>query len=158
MVRHEGEKMSKSLGNLIMIRDLLDEGWRPDALRIYLNRHHYRRPWEFHHESLEKASVMARTLREAVSVTGGEEPPLSPRGALQTFTTALDDDLDTPIALLAMEEFAQQILRVAAAGRDVRQAQRALREMSQVFGLYLDQDKPEARVEEGWNRHLQKFD
>ncbi len=157
MVRHEGEKMSKSLGNLIMIRDLLEQGWRPDALRIYLNKHHYRRPWEFHQESLDRADATARTLREAVAAAGGTERPLSPRGALETFTTALDDDLDTPIALLAMEEFAEQILRVAAAGRDVTGAQAALRDMAGVFGLYLDRPEPEARVADGWGRHLRKF-
>lgn len=157
MVRHEGEKMSKSLGNLIMVRDLLEAGWHPDALRIYLNRHHYRRAWEFHHESLEKANVTAGILREAAAASSGAGQLLSPRGALETFTTALDDDLDTPIALLAMEEFARQILRVAAAGRDVRQAQAALRDMARVFGLYLDQDEPEARVENGWDRHLHQF-
>jgi L-cysteine:1D-myo-inositol 2-amino-2-deoxy-alpha-D-glucopyranoside ligase len=157
MVRHEGEKMSKSLGNLIMIRDLLEKGWHPDALRIYLNKHHYRDPWEFHMESLEKAAEIAGRLRAAAAATSGNERPLSARGAIETFRSALDDDLDTPIALLAMEEFAEQILRVASAGRDVRQAQDALRNMAQVFGLYLDQDEPEARVITGWDTHLQKF-
>ena len=157
MVHYEGEKMSKSLGNLIMIRDLLEKGWHPDALRIYLNKHHYRRAWEYRQESLEKADATARRLREAVAASGGTERPLSPRGALETFTTALDDDLDSPIALRAMEEFAEQILRVAAAGRDVAGAQAALRDMAGVFGLYLDRDEPEARVTDGWNRHLRKF-
>src|SRR5690606_32167656 len=138
MVRYEGEKMSKSLGNLIMIRDLLEKGWHPDALRIYLNKHHYRRAWEYRQESLERADATARLLREAVAASGGTERPLSPRGALETFTTALDDDLDSPIALRAMEEFAEQILRIAAAGRDVTGAQAALRDMARVFGLYLD--------------------
>jgi cysteinyl-tRNA synthetase len=41
MVYHEGEKMSKSLGNLVMVRDLL-ESWSADSLRLYLGRHHYR--------------------------------------------------------------------------------------------------------------------
>jgi L-cysteine:1D-myo-inositol 2-amino-2-deoxy-alpha-D-glucopyranoside ligase len=157
MVLHEGEKMSKSLGNLIMIRDLLDEGWHPDALRLYLNKHHYRQPWEFHAESLEKAAHTARTLRAAATASSGTERPLSARGAVRTFIAALDDDLDSPIALMAMEEFAEQILRVAAAGRDVRQAQAALREMAQVFGLYLNAEDAERRVTTGWDRHLQKF-
>ena len=156
MVEHEGEKMSKSLGNLIMIRDLLEEGWHPDALRIYLNTHHYRDAWEYHQESLEKADQIALTLRQAISVSSGSERPLSPRGARETFISALDDDLDTPIALVAMEQFAEQILRVAAAGRDVQQAQATLREMAAVFGLSLDQ-QPDEQVTSGWNRHLQKF-
>ncbi len=156
MVGHEGEKMSKSLGNLIMIRDLLEAGWHPDTLRIYLNKHHYRDVWEFHQESLEKADQVARTLREAASSDSGQSRPLSARGAKETFVSALDDDLDTPIALMAMEQFAEQILRVAATGRDVRQAQTTLREMATVFGLSLDQ-QPDERVVTGWDGHLQKF-
>jgi L-cysteine:1D-myo-inositol 2-amino-2-deoxy-alpha-D-glucopyranoside ligase len=156
MVEHEGEKMSKSLGNLIMIRDLLEEGWHPDALRLYLNKHHYRDAWEYHQESLEKADQLARTLRQAVAASSGSERPLSSRGARETFISALDDDLDTPIALMAMEQFAEQILRVAAAGRDVRQAQATLRKMAAVFGLSLDQ-QPDGRVTSGWDRHLQQF-
>lgn len=157
MVRHDGEKMSKSLGNLVMVRDLLEEGWHPDALRIYMSSYQYRQPWEFHAESLEKATATAQRLRAAASSATGESNSLSARGAVETFETALDDDLDTPIALMAMEQFAEQILRVAKAGRDVRQAQDALRKMALVFGLYLDRDEPEARVTEGWDNHLQKF-
>ncbi|MGD2178151.1 MAG: cysteine--tRNA ligase, partial [Anaerolineae bacterium] len=44
MVRHGGEKMSKSLGNLVMVNDLLQD-WSPNALRVYLACHHYRQPW-----------------------------------------------------------------------------------------------------------------
>ncbi|MDT8307002.1 MAG: cysteine--tRNA ligase [Anaerolineae bacterium] len=157
MVRHEGEKMSKSLGNLVMVRDLLEEGRHPDALRVYMSTHHYRQPWEFHHASLEKAAATAERLRAAASVPSGEANALSARGALKTFETALNDDLDTPVALMTMEQFAEQIMRVTKAGRDVRQAQVALRQMAGIFGLYLDQDEPETRVTEGWDWHLQKF-
>ena len=157
MVRYEGEKMSKSLGNLIMIRDLLEEGWHPDALRLYLGRHHYRDAWEFHESSLEQAAQLVRLLRDALTVEGGTENPLSSRGALNTFMEAMDDDLDTATAITVIEHFATQILRVAETGRDVRGAQAMLREMAAVFGLYLDSQEPEERVQSGWDEHLQRF-
>ncbi len=55
MVRFEGEKMSKSLGNLVMVRDLLDD-WTPDALRLYLGSHHYREAWQFDPQKLVRFS------------------------------------------------------------------------------------------------------
>ena len=157
MVRCEGEKMSKSLGNLIMVRDLLEEGWHPDALRLYMHKHHYREPWEYHEASLEQAAALARLLRQAITARSGADNPLVTRGAVNSFTAAMDDDLDTPTALRIMEEFAEQIRRVAGRGRDVSQAQAALREMAAVFGLYLDATEPEERVTTGWNEHLAKF-
>ncbi|MDX1665280.1 MAG: cysteine--tRNA ligase [Candidatus Promineifilaceae bacterium] len=158
MVRHEGEKMSKSLGNLVMVRELLEQGWHPDALRIYMHQHHYRQPWEFSEDELAAADAVARRLREAVTVEGGADEPLAARGAMNSFNEAMDDDLDTPLALRVMDEFAQQIVRVAQLGRDVGQAQQALAEMAAVFGLYLDADEPEARIVEGWDEHLERFD
>lgn len=157
MVRYEGDKMSKSLGNLIMIRDLLEEGWHPDALRLYLGRHHYRDPWEFHESSLEEAEKLVRRLREALAVGGGTENPLSFRGAMNSFTAAMEDDLDTTTAVTIIEQFANQILRVAETDRDVTGAQTALRQMAAVFGLYLDAQEPEERVQSGWDEHLQRF-
>jgi len=157
MVHHEGEKMSKSLGNLIMVRDLLDQGWHPDALRLYLGRHHYRDVWEFHASSLEAAAVLAGRLRAALAATGGTGDPLSARGALNSFTTAMNHDLDTATAISIMEQFAIQIERVAGTGRDISGAQEALRQMAAVFGLYLDAAAPEERVQTGWEEHLQRF-
>lgn len=157
MVRHEGEKMSKSLGNLIMVRDLLEEGWHPDALRLYMGRHHYRNAWEFHESSLEDAAALAVRLREAITVTGGTQNSLSARGALNSFKIAMDDDLDTATAVTVLDEFATQIVRVARSGREVSRAQQALREMASVFGLYLDCQAPEAQVQAGWQEHLRRF-
>ena len=157
MVRHDGEKMSKSLGNLVMVRDLLNEGWHPDALRLYMHRHHYREEWEFHESTLEKMTALVDKLRRAVTVEGGSGDPLTHRGAANTFTAAMDDDLDTPTVVAALEEFADQILRVAGTGRDVSQAQETLRDIAGVLGLTLDAETPEPRVQQGWDEHAQRF-
>ena len=157
MVRHEGEKMSKSLGNLVMVRDLLDAGWRPDALRLYMHGHHYRDEWEFEESALEEADVLVDKLQRAVTVDGGDNDPLTHRGAANTFTAAMDDDLDTPTVVAALEEFADQILRVAGTGRDVSQAQQTLREAAAVLGVTLDAETPDPRVQQGWDEHRQRF-
>ena len=157
MVRHEGEKMSKSLGNLVMVRDLLEAGWTPDALRLYMHGHHYREEWEFNESALEEAAAAADKVRQAATVEGGNNDPLTYRGAANTFTAAMDDDLDTPTAVAALEEFADQILRVADTGRDVSKAQRTLREMAGVLGLTLDAETPAPDVQQGWNEHRRRF-
>jgi len=156
MVRHEGEKMSKSLGNLVMVRDLL-QTWSPNALRLYLAAHHYREPWSHSEEELATAERLAHKALAAVTATGGTETPIDPAEARAAFTAALDNDLDTPLALVALEQLADATLQAAADGRDVSAAQCVLREMGRVFGLWLDADGPEQRVIEGWQRHLARF-
>ena len=156
MVYYEGEKMSKSLGNLIMVRDLLED-WSPDALRLYMAGHHYREPWPHDDEELAAAEQLAQKLRQAVSVAGDGDTHIDPTMAQSAFVKAMDDDLNTPRAIKALEQLADATLTAVNAGQDVAAAQAALREMGYVFGLRLDQDGPEARVVEGWGRHLQRF-
>jgi L-cysteine:1D-myo-inositol 2-amino-2-deoxy-alpha-D-glucopyranoside ligase len=161
MVRYEGEKMSKSLGNLIMVRDLLEAGWAPDALRLYMAQHHYREPWTFQEATLQQAAGTVERLSDAVGASaaaaGGDDERLDPQGAVNDFTTAMDDDLDTAAAITALTQLGDEIREAAAAGRDVRSAQTALRQMASVLGLTLDRDRPETRVSSGWDRHRERF-
>jgi L-cysteine:1D-myo-inositol 2-amino-2-deoxy-alpha-D-glucopyranoside ligase len=157
MVRHEGEKMSKSLGNLVMVDDLLKE-WSADALRLYLAQHHYRAVWSHSLRELGQAGELARRLAAAATVRGGPREALDPAGIEDAFVEALDDDLDTPFAILQLRQLSEAILRAADAGRDVAAAQGALRSMGSVFGLRLDAGGPEPRVLEGWSDLLQEFE
>jgi L-cysteine:1D-myo-inositol 2-amino-2-deoxy-alpha-D-glucopyranoside ligase len=118
MVAMDGEKMSKSLGNLVFAADLL-ERYEPEAVRRYLVSHHYRAPW--HHDEAEMAESAAgwKAWREA-AWTDGEAPDLA-----EAFYAALDDDLDTPRAIALLDE-------VAAAG-----AGRTLRALAAVLGFQL---------------------
>jgi L-cysteine:1D-myo-inositol 2-amino-2-deoxy-alpha-D-glucopyranoside ligase len=156
MVRYRGEKMSKSIGNLVLVSDLLRD--HPlDALRLYLASHHYRTAWDFEAGDLERAAAAADRLRAAVTVRGGQEEALDASSAEAAFRTAMDDDLQSPPAVRALESLAEQIVAAAAEGRDVSAAQDRLRVMAGVLGLRLDRDGPEARVVEGWERHLERF-
>ena len=93
-VAQADEKMSKSLGNMTFVDDLLEE-FDPDAVRRFLLRRHYRRDWAFHREQLEAeaAGPMYRKMSWADEV----EP------TREAFLRALDDDLDTPKALTILE-------------------------------------------------------
>jgi L-cysteine:1D-myo-inositol 2-amino-2-deoxy-alpha-D-glucopyranoside ligase len=99
----DGTKMSKSLGNLVFVGDLLKE-WEPMAVRLALLAHHYRTDWEWSEEGLAHG---AQRLERWRAGGGGS-------GALDGVRRALDDDLDAPAALEALDE-------AAAAGHGVSQ-------------------------------------
>jgi L-cysteine:1D-myo-inositol 2-amino-2-deoxy-alpha-D-glucopyranoside ligase len=98
MLRYRGQKMSKSLRNLVLVRDLL-ERYDADSIRVLLLRHHYREPWEYTEDQLADAAAWTRRLQEAAH----RSPPAAGR-ASATVRAALDDDLDTPRALELLEE------------------------------------------------------
>jgi L-cysteine:1D-myo-inositol 2-amino-2-deoxy-alpha-D-glucopyranoside ligase len=157
MVEHDGAKMSKSLGNLVMVRDLLKD-CSPDALRIYLSRHHYRHPWPHDPSELAASERVAATLRSAATAADGSRDAFDAAVAQAEFETAMDDDLDTAVALARLEGLAEEVLRASRDGRGVRSAQIVLRRLGRVFGLRLDEGQVEPRVREGWNAHLRRFD
>lgn len=156
MVRHEGEKMSKSLGNLVMVRDLL-ENWSPDALRLYLGSHHYRAPWSHNVDQLEEMAALAERIPKALAAESGSGEALDPAPFADAFTQAMDHDLDSPNAVRAVEEFTARIEAAADEGRSLHSAQRALREIGRVFGLRMGAENSSPGVIEGWQAHLQRF-
>jgi len=156
MVRYEGEKMSKSLGNLIMVDDLLKD-WTPDALRLYLAAHHYRESWSHEQDDLERAAQLAETLRAAAITQGGSGSPVAPESHRAAFIEAMEDDLDSPLALHHLERLAEAILEGAAHGQKLASAQDTLRTLGTVFGLRLDASESERAVVETWGRYLERF-
>jgi L-cysteine:1D-myo-inositol 2-amino-2-deoxy-alpha-D-glucopyranoside ligase len=157
MVELDGEKMSKSLGNLIMVDDLLKEN-SADAIRYYLANHHYRQAWEHDAAALAAAREAVTELRRAATIQGGAQgEALAATAAIDAFAQAMEDDLDTVTALDALRRFAQQIQEAARAGRSVAAVQAELGKMATVFGLLLTTDQPEARVVAGWREHLKRF-
>ncbi|MCB0168454.1 MAG: cysteine--tRNA ligase [Anaerolineae bacterium] len=156
MVHHEGEKMSKSLGNLVMARDLL-KTWSPDALRLYLAGHHYREIWSHSDAELATAEQSAQQLRAAATASGGTGPAFDASPAEAAVVSALNNDLDSPAALATLVRLADDLIAAANAGQNVEPAQATLRRLSTIFGLRLDAAGPEDRVIAGWNEHLKKF-
>lgn len=136
MVEYQGEKMSKSLGNLVIIRDLL-QTYSADAIRLYLFSHHYRTPWEFQDDELDEFATLADDLREASDFPAyGIEQVVDVTPFRERFLNAMDDDLNTPIAIQALAGIASAILE-APEEDDVRDAQDTLRMLADILGLSL---------------------
>jgi cysteinyl-tRNA synthetase len=157
MVRYQGEKMSKSLGNLVMVRDLLEGGWTADAIRLCLAANHYREPWGYEQNQLTRAAELSCRLREAVTSSTGSGAMFDATSFEIAFRNAMDDDLNSPAALKTLIELADEIL-IAGNSQDVGAAQKKLRILSGVLGLRLDLDRPEERVSDGWRKHRRRFE
>ena len=147
MLRYEDEKMSKSLGNLVLVRDLLSS-YSGDAIRLYLVSHHYRDELTFHPADLEASAVTAARLRMACLVAERIEP-LAPAAAdpatltpvvrehRERFLAAMDDDLDTPAAVAELLALASLALEADDPGQQA-EAGWLVRELgARILGLRL---------------------
>ena len=138
LVQRDGEKMSKSLGNVVTVREALAR-WGADALRLFVLGSHYRSPANLTDEALEAAAGGAARL--AAALRGAPEAAgASPEGAeaRARFAEAMEDDLATPRALAAVFGLARAINRGRDAGRGVAGEQAALAELARgVLGLRL---------------------
>jgi len=130
MVHQDGEKMSKSLGNLTLVSDLLKD-YSADAIRVTLLSHHYRCPWECFPEDLEVATEMVARMQQVRILVGeqteGQDTVLSGR-----FHAAMKNDLNTPEALLLLNRAAEATL----AHHDINTGAEVLR-LAKVLGLHL---------------------
>jgi len=143
MVRYEGTKMSKSLGNLVFVRDLL-KTWEPAAIRLAVLAHHYRSDWDWHEGLLLQAADRLALWREhafagglsgraqsgpAQSGPGQSRPGLGGDGVLDEVRAALDDDVSTPRALTAID--------AAASGAGDEGARSQVLEAAALLGVQL---------------------
>ena len=111
------EKMSKSLGNIVGIREVLDRGYAPAVVRYLLISAHYRKELSFSWDSLDDARAAVRRLTDfqrrladaptAAAAADAGLRPIADR-ALAAFEAALDDDLNTPAALAALFTFVRE--------------------------------------------------
>ena len=104
MVGMDGEKMSKSLGNLVFVSELRKE-WDTRAIRLAAHAQHYRTPWEWDDHTMSTADAR---LKRWLAAGEGD-------GALSAVRAALDDDLDTPAAVAAIDDAAGSGQGVSAA-------------------------------------------
>ncbi|MCP5027325.1 MAG: cysteine--tRNA ligase [Actinomycetia bacterium] len=105
MVAYHGEKMSKSLGNLVFVSELVKQA-DPRAVRLAVLGHHYQAGFEWHDDELAQGLArLHRLVAAAAGPTGPDPAPFAER-----VRAALDDDLDTPTALAVLDELATSIL------------------------------------------------
>ncbi len=156
-----GEKMSKSLGNLVTIKDAVEKHGA-DALRLFVLTSHYRSPLTYTVESLEAAERGVERLRAAATApapahdTGSEEDARqlaeATARARLAFTAAMDDDFNTPGAIAALFDLARDVNRAREQGvgaAALAQAQRTLRELAGVLGFTLAERESEQALAAG---------
>ena len=105
LIHKDGEKMSKSLGNLVFV-DQLRETWDPRAIRLAIIEHHYRTEWEWDEDLMPRNAARLDAWNERA----GSNPDL-----LDEVRGRLDDDLDTPGAIAAIDDAARRGAGVAEA-------------------------------------------
>jgi cysteinyl-tRNA synthetase len=121
MVKVDGEKMSKSLGNFITIRDLLDRPTDPMAVRLFVLQAHYRKRIDFTDEAISAATNGWHTLKEGLlfGYEYGTQLGWKGRGnsqfllpeAVQRFQEVVDDDFNFPGGLAVLFELAKELRR-----------------------------------------------
>jgi cysteinyl-tRNA synthetase len=145
MVQFGEEKMSKSLGNLITIKEALGR-YSPDALRIFILNSHYRSPLTYSEETIEAAERGADRLRQVANSELDEpgekyEHTFDADSYRTQFIEAMDDDFNTAQAIATLFDLTRDINRASSEGYSVAVAQKTLRELAEVMGLTLKSEE-----------------
>jgi len=164
LVQLGGDKMSKSLGNLITIKEALEK-YSADALRIFILSSHYRSPLTYSEEGLEAAQNAGERLLRVVSrddPTGGKGEALDAEPYEEQFIEAMDDDFNTAQALAALFDLARAINQAGDAGISFIGARYVISKLARdVLGLRLDPfdltiREPEQEIEQKVNRLVEE--
>jgi L-cysteine:1D-myo-inositol 2-amino-2-deoxy-alpha-D-glucopyranoside ligase len=135
MLEFEGEKMSKSLGNLVLVRDLLDE-WSADVVRLTLISPHYREPFTFTGADLAATRTRVEGWSAAAALAGDGVDSETVTGLRAAFLAALDEDLDTSTACAVIDRLSQL---AQANPAEAGVAGRAVADLAgRILGLRLD--------------------
>ena len=143
LVQLEGEKMSKSLGVLVTIKEAL-EHFSPDTIRLFVLSSHYRSPISFSEEGLKAAEKGMERLRQAAFADGQaverkEAETVDPGVFRERFVGAMDADFNSAQALAVLFDLAREINRAVDQGAGVQEAQQTLRELGLVLGLTFEE-------------------
>ncbi len=134
-------KMSKSLGNLITVKQAL-ERYSSDAIRLFILSSHYRSPLTYSEEALKAAESGMERLRQAAQDGGTSDGSvLDAEPYKSRFTGSMDDDFNTAQAMAALFELAREINRGREEKCNVTAAQNTLRELTGILGFTLEEPK-----------------
>jgi cysteinyl-tRNA synthetase len=144
------EKMSKSLGNVLSIRNILEKH-SADGFRLFILGSHYRNPLTFSEEAVEAAERGAERLAQALSntsVQGKTAGKLDAQSFRQRFIDVMDDDFNTPQALAIFFDLAKEINKASEKGMDTDETHRIFMELAGVLGLKLKEPERATRDDE----------
>jgi len=132
LLKINGEKMSKSLGNFAMLKDLYNS-YHPEVIRYYLISSHYRSSLNFDNESLDQARSALTRLYQALSLAPSEEAD-SHDNSVREFIKSMNDDLNTPEALSTLFGLAK-LINSSQNIQDQSMYSSTMKELGQVLGL-----------------------
>ena len=138
----DSEKMSKSLGNLVTIREALQK-FSSDAIRLSVLNAHYRSPGYYSDQSLNASEKAIARIRYSISLSSNENSStdLDATEYRLRFISAMDDDLNTPQALAALFDLAREINRESSSGeKKLSNAQSILKELALILGFTLEEN------------------
>ena len=135
LLKINGEKMSKSLGNFAMLKDLF-VSYHPEVIRYYLISSHYRSSLNFDKDSLDQARSALTRLYQALSFAPSEESDLHD-DSVKEFKDSMNDDLNTPEALSILFGLAKSI-NSSQDTQDQSMYASTMRELGKVLGLLND--------------------
>ena len=142
----KGIKMSKSIGNVLSVQEILNQGYRASALRYVLLSTHYRKQLRFTWNSLAQAEESLRRLMDCLgrldtvtAATSSADIVERVKSACQTFDTRMSDDLNTPGALGAVFELVRDVNAAVDSGvlgvEDVLIIRKAFDKFDEVLGV-----------------------
>ncbi|MEP7019991.1 MAG: cysteine--tRNA ligase [Pseudonocardiales bacterium] len=137
MLNLSGEKMSKSVGNSLLVTELVKR-WRPVEVRYYLGAAHYRSELEFSEAALDEAAAAYRRIENFVErATEFLGETVDPGVVCAEFSAAMDDDLGVPLALAAVHNVVREGNSALAAGErtSVRGALASTLRMTDLLGI-----------------------
>ena len=135
LLKINGEKMSKSLGNFAMLKDLF-ASYHPEVIRYYLISSHYRSSLNFDNESLDQARSALTRMYQAISVAPSQESDLHD-DSVKEFIHSMNDDLNTPEALSTLFGLAK-LINSSQDTQDQSMYASTMRELGKVLGLLND--------------------
>ena len=138
LLKINGEKMSKSLGNFAMLKDLFIS-YHPEVIRYYLVSSHYRSSLNFDQESLNQAKSALTRLYQALASMEGEGNELD-QDMMNQFSLVMNDDLNTPEALSLLFQLAKSINNSSDPIQKMKYGM-TLKKLSGVLGLLQDDPK-----------------
>jgi L-cysteine:1D-myo-inositol 2-amino-2-deoxy-alpha-D-glucopyranoside ligase len=146
MLRMDGEKMSKSLGNMVFVHDLI-KTYRPEAIRLYLSGVRYRDVLEWDPAQVKACEGLVTLLQSAAGMrhpVHDDAQPYHSTGTVvdpvpfrQRFVDAMEDDLNTPKAIGVLRGLAEAIVSGRQANRPISHARHELRTLAEILGVAL---------------------
>ena len=132
------DKMSKSLGNVVNMRQAID-AFTPDGVRLFVLGSGYRSPLTYSVEAMAAGKTAAERLRNSLATPEtGTDDPLDASSYRDRFVASMEEDFNTSQAVAVLFDLAREINRARDAGRSVTGAREVMRELAGVLGLRLE--------------------